>query len=74
MFYWKPKEKASFADGVPWFVTQPIGRNVLGSMVKNMCEQIGVKGKTNHSLQATGATRLFEANVPEKLIQERMGH
>ena len=33
-----------------------------------------MKGKTNHSLWATGATRLFEANVPEKLIQERTGH
>ena len=42
--------------------------------MKNMCMQIGVEGKTNHSLRATGATRLFEANVPEKLIQERTGH
>ena len=33
-----------------------------------------MKGKTNHSLRATGAMRLFEANVPEKLIQERTGH
>ena len=39
-----------------------------------MCESVGVKGKTNHSLGATGATRLFEANVPEKLIKERNGH
>ena len=57
-----------------WFFIQPVGRNTLASMVKNMCSQIGVTGKTNHSLCATGATRLFEANVPEKLIQERTGH
>lgn len=43
-------------------------------MVKKMFEQIGVEGKTNHSLRATGATRLFEVNVPEKLIKERTGH
>ena len=40
-------------------------------MVKSMCSQIGVTGKTN---RATGATRLLEANVTEKLIQERIGH
>ena len=51
-----------------------IGRNVLCSMVKNMCAAIGVEGKTNHSLHATGATRLFESSVPEKLIQEHTGH
>ena len=39
-----------------------------------MFQEVGIDGKTNHSLQATGATRLFEANVPEKLIKERTGH
>ena len=53
---------------------QPVGRNILASMVKTMCIQIGIMGKTNHSLRVTGAMRLFEANVPEKLIQGRTGH
>ena len=30
--------------------------------------------KTNHSLCATGATDLYAAAVPEKLIQQRTGH
>ena len=35
----------------------------------------GVEGnKTNHSLRATGATELFSAGVPEKIIQQRTGH
>ena len=38
------------------------------------CSEVGIEGKTNHSLRATGASRLFEANVPEKLIKERTGH
>ena len=74
VFYWKPKEKVPLDATAAWFLIQPVGRNTLASMVKNMCSQIGVTGKTNHSLRATGATRLFEANVPEKLIQERTGH
>ena len=30
--------------------------------------------KTNHSLRATGATALFSANVPEKIIRDVTGH
>ena len=43
-------------------------------MVKQICSSVGVFGKTNHSLRATGAARMFDASVPEKLIQERTGH
>ena len=30
--------------------------------------------ETNHSLRATGATALFSAGVPEKLIRDVTGH
>ncbi len=44
-------------------------------MLKTMCAEGGVGGiKTNHSLRATGATEMFQANVPEKIIQQRTGH
>ena len=43
-------------------------------MVKKLCEEVGIEGKTNHSLRVTGAKRLFEANVPEKLIKKVTGH
>ena len=40
-----------------------------------MCAKAGITGnKTNHSLKATGATRMFEGNVLEKIIQEQTGH
>ena len=74
VFYWKPKEKVPLDANATWFFMQPVGHDILASMVKTMCAQIGVTGKTNHSLRATGAKRLFKANVPEKLIQERTGH
>ena len=48
--------------------------NTSCSMVKELFNEIGVAGKANHSLRATGVSTLFEANVPEKLIQERTGH
>ena len=44
-------------------------------MIKNMCRDAGISGKkTNHSLRATGTTEMFQAQVPEKIIQERTGH
>ena len=55
----------------PWFSSQPCGENKLSAMVKSMFERIGICGKTNHSLRATGATEMFRA---EKIIQEHTGH
>ena len=40
-----------------------------------MCKEAGIKEKkSNHSLRATGATALFNAGVPEKLIRDVTGH
>ena len=58
----------------PWYASQPCGENKLSGMVKAMFSMIGVSGKTNHSLRATGASELFQAGVPEKIVQERTGH
>lgn len=43
-------------------------------LANNMCDKVGIDRKNNHSLRATGATEMFAANVPEKLIQSRTGH
>ena len=50
------------------------GENKLGTMVKDMFAEVGIAGKTNHSLRATGATQLYTANIPEKMIQQHTGH
>ena len=49
-------------------------KNKLGSMVKDMCVEYGIELKSNHSLCATGASALFQSNVPEKIIQKTTGH
>ena len=58
----------------PWYSSQPCGENRLATMVKSMFSKIGIVGKSNHSLRVTGASNLFQAGVPEKIIQERTGH
>ena len=74
VFYVTPVSK--FTDlSKPWFTKVPVGKNRLNSMMKEMCSQAGLSTEyTNHSLRAYGATSLFQAKVPEKLIQQRTGH
>ena len=44
-------------------------------MVKEMFRQADIQGNfTNHSLRATCATQLFDAGVPEALVQKQTGH
>ena len=49
--------------------------NTLKNFVSNVCKEAGIQGhKTNHSLQATAATRLYASGVDEQLVMERIGH
>lgn len=65
----------NWEDKLQWYTNRPLGKNQLSAVVKNMCTAVGIQGnKTNHSLKATCATRLYQANVDEQLIMERTGH
>ena len=64
-FCWKPKNKTPLVEDACWFTLQACSRNFLGSVVKSVCEWAGIHGKPT-SLRATGATRLFAANVPKE--------
>ena len=71
-FYLKPLSKPA---GDTWFQPHPVGHNILGSVVKRLCEAAGLQEHyTNHFLHATAATRLFEAGVDEQLIMQHTGH
>ena len=73
VFYLTPNKLAT--QSKPWYLLVPVSRNHLGSILKDMCTQAQVSGNfTNHSLRAYGATTLYRATLPEKLIQERAGH
>ena len=50
----------------------PIGRNTLAKFVTSMCAEAGIREK--NSLRASGATAMFTAEVPEKIIKEVTGH
>ena len=73
-FYWQPKQKTPLGDDSPWFAATPCGRNSLGGTMKQICADAKIPPKTNHTLRATGTSRMFAANVPEKIIQQQTGH
>ena len=71
-FYYKPLSSTpSFG---PWYSKQVIGHNTLATMTKVMTTEAGLPVRTDHALRATSATRLFQAGVPEHVIQGRTGH
>ncbi len=73
LFYVRPVE--TVRNESTWYYSIPIGRNKLSQMVHEICKIGNISGhKTNHSLRATGATELYAAEVPEKIIQEQTGH
>ena len=73
--YLRPVAHKQAGDSSPWYTSVAIGKNPLSKMLKNMCEEAGIPGnKTNHSLRAYAASKLFNAGVPEKVIQDRTGH
>ena len=58
-----------------WFRDSPVGENKLRSFVKELCKNAGIPGfYSNHSLRATGATRMYRNDVEEQVIQEITGH
>ena len=75
IFYLCPIASAPTDDTSPWYVSMAIGKNPLSRMMKTMCEAAEIPGKkTNHSLRAYAASELFNAGIPEKVIQDRTGH
>ena len=73
-FYFKPKEITSPSDPV-WFTRQVLGVNTLAKIVSTICTNGGLAGhRTNHSLRATAATRMYDLEFDEQLVCETTGH
>ena len=57
----------------PWYTKIPIGRSRLNVMLKEMCQEAGISGNlSDPSLKAYGVYSMFQAGVPEKLIQQTL--
>ena len=57
-----------------WYSNVAVGDNTLASTIKRICERGGLSGyRTNHSLRATAATRMYDKGVDKQLICEKTG-
>ena len=71
-FYLQPLQNPTSSC---WYSKKPLGYHTLSNTVARLCKEAGIPGyKTNHSLRATAATRLYESGVDEQLVMERTGH
>ena len=71
-FYLCPLDKPTDKQ---WFSIAPVGVNTLSNVVKRLCSTAGFVGYfMNHSLRATAATRLSDANIDEQLIKIKTGY
>ena len=58
-----------------WYYKKAAGRETLGNVVKKVMGEAGFDGHfTNHSLQRSCATNLYDNGVPEQVIQGTTGH
>ena len=71
-FYLRPHKK--FTPDTPWYDCVPVGKEIMKKYMATLCAAAGTENKTNHSLRATGASAMFNAGVPEKLIRDVTGH
>ena len=69
-FYLRPLQKKPEDHNTSCFAS----RHQHYQMLSKMCEKAELKHHANYSLHATGASDIFQANVPEHVLQSRMGH
>ena len=59
----------------PWYLNSPMGKNMLGCLLKEACKKSGVTGKkTNHSIRKRTIDDLFAAGVPPAKVALITGH
>ena len=69
--YMWPLDKITNSPTIPWYTKQRMGYNTLEGFIPKFFAASGLKGlHTNHSLRTTSITRMFKADVPEKIVAE----
>ncbi|CAC5368832.1 unnamed protein product [Mytilus coruscus] len=69
-FYFKPLVDYTTDQ---WFCKVPVGHNILQKTLKRLCTTVGFEGKrTNYSLRASTATRLYQTGVGNNLFVRQL--
>lgn len=74
-FFQRPKRETPSVDGTPWFDASPLGKNKLGTMMKEISNHAKLSVVyTNHSIRATSVTILDQAGCEARHIMSVSGH
>ncbi|CAB4005042.1 zinc finger MYM-type 2-like [Paramuricea clavata] len=61
-----------------WFTKQPMGKNTINNLLKNMCRNAGIRDEeqklSNHSARKTMVKKLKENHIPDTDIIQVTGH
>ena len=72
LFYCRPLQKIMKSSTEPWYSATLIGRNMLQTMVRQICEEAGIHGqKTNHSLRVCGHSSLDALQRYERVTEDQ---
>ena len=67
-FYFQPLKNPT---PTTWFTNKPVGHHTLRNTLSRLCKNAGITGyKSNYSLRATAATRLYQSGVDQQLVME----
>ena len=73
--YIRPLSTAPVDPSKSWYTKQRVGINTIKEFVSKICADSGLQNTySNHSLRATAITRMFNGNIPEKVIADKSGH
>ena len=77
LFYCRAYPKLPKNPNDPWYISTPIGKNTLSTMVCDMCQEAATcleEKKSNHSLRVAGTTcsSLFAAESPRNLYKVKL--
>lgn len=74
-FYLQPT-KALKSESDVWFTCQPLGKNSLANIAKNMATQAGLgsANRTNHSARKTAIETLLHRDIPPTSVMQLTGH
>lgn len=65
----------NFISSKSWFKAQPLGINMLNSLMKVMSKNVGIEGNvSNHSARKTMIQKLKNNNIPDTDIIQVSGH
>ena len=68
------RKESAFSEFVFMTNDHPLQTNMVNKNLKKICEQVGVEYLSSHKIRFWAVTAMFDANLPDYVIQYTAGH